>query len=67
MLGNIQKKVMDLRRRHSVRYEDLMARNRDELLKDADALSKIDDKLYERALKKNRASVDNTSNKSRRY
>ncbi|GAF22508.1 MULTISPECIES: FbpB family small basic protein [Shouchella] len=67
MLGNIQKKVMDLRRRHSVRYEDLMARNRDELLKDADALSKIDDKLYERALKKNRASVDNTSTKSRRY
>ena len=58
---------MDLRRRHSVRYEDLMARNRDELMKDDEALSKIDDKLYERAVKKNKRSLDDTTTKTRRF
>ncbi|ALA51523.1 FbpB family small basic protein [Shouchella clausii] len=44
-----------MRKRHLIRFEDLMAQNRDELLNDPEALSKIDDKLDERAQKKNRS------------
>lgn len=59
--------MITLRKRHLVRYEDLIAQNRDELLNDPEALSKIDDKLYERAEKKNTKSKDNKSFRTSRF
>ncbi|GAF15521.1 hypothetical protein JCM19046_3621 [Bacillus sp. JCM 19046] len=56
-----------MRKRHLVRYEDLIAQNRDELLNDPEALSKIDDKLYERAEKKNNKNKDNKSFRTSRF
>ncbi|WP_139365758.1 FbpB family small basic protein [Shouchella patagoniensis] len=56
-----------MRKRHLVRYEDLIAQNRDELLNDPEALIKIDDKLYERAQKKNDPSKKTKNYRTSRF
>lgn len=67
MIRNIQNKGDGMRKRHLVRYEDLIAQNRDELLNDPEALIKIDDKLYERAQKKNDPSKKTKNYRTSRF
>ncbi|SDB81003.1 FbpB family small basic protein [Shouchella lonarensis] len=43
-----------MRKRHLIRFEELVDQNRRDLLNDEEALTQIDDKLYERAQKKDR-------------